>query len=143
MSDFDHKLALSCGTLSPSLLYPRYPSVTESVVLPPDLGEHHAEIQPSQVQPVKLWWRFEMVAGALSGDEFCLLDFPWCKGCPKAQHTVRTLGSQEGPMKPAALRGWLRALRSPKTVIVVPISEVSYGEVHSPAEPRPIQETSR
>jgi len=27
------------------------------------------EIQASQVQPVKLWCRFEMAAGALSGDE--------------------------------------------------------------------------
>jgi len=37
MSNFDHKLALCWGTLSPSPLYSRHPSVTESVVLPPDL----------------------------------------------------------------------------------------------------------
>ena len=75
------------------------------------------EIQANQVLPVKLWCRLEMAAGALSGGEFCVFDFPWCKGCPKAQHTVRTLGNSEDPMKSVALRGWLRGLHSPKTVV--------------------------
>ena len=73
---------------------------------------------------------------------FCVFDFPRCKGCPKVQHTVRTLGSSEDPMKSAAFRRWLRA-SLPKRVVFAPISGVGYGEVHSPAEPHPIQETSR
>ena len=33
-----------------------------------------------------------MAADAPSGHEFCVFDFPGCKGCPKAQHTVRVVG---------------------------------------------------
>ena len=39
--------------------------------------------------------------------EFCVFDFPECKGCPKAQHTIRTVGSSEDPLKSEALRGWI------------------------------------
>jgi hypothetical protein len=42
------------------------------------------QIQPSQIQPVELGCRFEMMAAdAASGHEFCVFDFPGCKGCPK------------------------------------------------------------
>jgi hypothetical protein len=73
------------------------------------------QIQPSQIQPVNFRCRFEMMAAdAPSGHDFCVFDFPGCKGCPKAQHTVRTVGSSEDPMKSEALRAWLRALPAPK-----------------------------
>jgi hypothetical protein len=73
------------------------------------------QIQPSQIQPVNFRCRFEMMAAdAPSGNDFCVFDFPGCKGCPKAQHTVRTVGSSEDPMKSEALRAWLRALPAPK-----------------------------
>ena len=73
------------------------------------------QIQPSQIQPVNFRCRFEMMAAdAPSGHDFRVFDFPGCKGCPKAQHTVRTVGSSEDPMKSEALRAWLRALPAPK-----------------------------
>jgi hypothetical protein len=57
------------------------------------------QIQPSQIQPVEFRCRFEMMAAdAPSGHEFCVFDFPGCKGCPKAQHIVRTLGSGLRPV---------------------------------------------
>ena len=60
--------------------------------------------------------RFEtMAVDAPSGHEFCVFDFPGCKGCPKAQHTVRTVGNSEDPMKSGALRAWLCALPAPKS----------------------------
>jgi hypothetical protein len=56
------------------------------------------QIQCGQAQPVKLRCRFEMTAAdAPSGYEFCVFDFPGCEGCPKAQHTVRMVGSSEDP----------------------------------------------
>ena len=68
------------------------------------------QIQPGQIQPVNFRCRFEMMAAdAPSGHDFCVFDFPGCKGCPKAQHTVRTVGSSEDPMKSEALRAWLSA----------------------------------
>ena len=73
------------------------------------------QIQLRQIQPVNFRCRFEMMAAdAPSGHDFCVFDFPGCKGCPKAQHTVRTVGSSEDPMKSEALRAWLRALPAPK-----------------------------
>ena len=66
------------------------------------------QTQRSQVQPVKLRCRFEMTAAdAPSSHEFCVFEFPGCEGCPKAQHTVRTVGSSEDPMKSEALRAWV------------------------------------
>jgi hypothetical protein len=74
------------------------------------------EIQPSQVQRVELRCRFGMtVANAPSGDEFCMFEFPGCEGCPKAQHTVRSVGCSEDPMKSDVWRGWIaRAFRPEK-----------------------------
>jgi hypothetical protein len=75
------------------------------------------QIQPGQIQPVNFRCRFEMMAAdAPSGHDFCVFDFPGRKGCPKAQRTVRTVGSSEDPMKSEALRAWLRALPAPKIV---------------------------
>jgi len=38
------------------------------------------QIQPSQIQPVELRCRFEMMAAdAPSGHEFCVFDLPGCK----------------------------------------------------------------
>lgn len=72
-------------------------------------------IQPSQVKPAELWCRFAMTAGVLSGDGFCVFEFPGCKECPKAQHTARTtLGSSEDPMNSEALRRWIAILPAPK-----------------------------
>ena len=48
------------------------------------------DIQPAKFQPVALWCRFELAAGALSDEEFCAFDFPGCKRCPKAQRPIRT-----------------------------------------------------
>src|ERR1019366_10778166 len=88
--------------------------------------------------------RFEMTAAdAPSSHEFCVFEFPGCEGCPKAQHTVRTVGSSEDPMKSEALRAWVAGASRPKKEAFVPIREVSYGEVHSQGEPYPVQETSR
>ena len=96
------------------------------------------QTQRSQVQPVKLRCRFEMTAAdAPSSHEFCVFEFPGCEGCPKAQHTVRTVGSSEDPMKSEALRAWVAG------ALFAPIREVSYGEVHSQGELYPVQETSR
>jgi hypothetical protein len=73
------------------------------------------QTQRSQVQPVKLRCRFEMTAAdAPSGHEFCMFEFPGCKGCPKAQHTLQTVGSSEDPMKSKALRGWIAYASCPK-----------------------------
>jgi hypothetical protein len=73
------------------------------------------QTQRSQVQPVKLRCRFEMTAAdAPSSHEFCVLEFPGCEGCPKAQHTVRTVGSSEDPMKSEALRAWVAGAPAPK-----------------------------
>jgi len=66
------------------------------------------QTQRSQVQPAKLRCRFEMTAAdAPLSHEFCVFEFPGCEGCPKAQHTVRTVGSSEDPMKSEALRAWV------------------------------------
>ena len=71
--------------------------------------------QQSQVQPTKLRCRFEMTAAdAPSGYEFCAFDFPGCEGCPKAQHTVRTVGISEDPMTSEALRAWAARFSRPK-----------------------------
>jgi hypothetical protein len=35
-------------------------------------------------------------------------------GCPKAEHTVRTVGSSEDPMKSEALRAWAARVSRPK-----------------------------
>jgi hypothetical protein len=71
--------------------------------------------QCNQVQPIKFRCRFEMTAvDARSSDEFCVFDFPGCEGCPKAQHTVRTVGSSEDPMNSEALRGWIARASRPK-----------------------------
>ena len=74
------------------------------------------QIQPSQIQPVKLRYRFEMmVTDAPSSHEFCVFDFPGCKGCSNAQHIVPTVGSSEDPIKSEALRAWAaRSSRSKK-----------------------------
>jgi hypothetical protein len=73
------------------------------------------QTQRSQVQPVKLTCRFEMTAAdAPSSYEFCVFDCPGCEGCPKAQHTVRTVGSSEDPMKSDALRAWAVRVSRPK-----------------------------
>jgi hypothetical protein len=36
-----------------------------------------------------------------------IFDFPGCEGCPKALHTVRTVGSSEDLMKSMVWRGWI------------------------------------
>jgi hypothetical protein len=93
------------------------------------------QIQPSQIQPVELRCRFEMMAAdAPSGHEFCVFDLPGCKGCAKAQHTVPTLGSSEDPMKSEVWHAWIARVAGPK--LFAPIGEVShgYGEVHSQGE---------
>jgi hypothetical protein len=90
------------------------------------------QIQRSQVQPIKVGCRFEMTAADTpSGQGFCVFDFSGCDGCLKAQHTVRTVGSSEDPMKSEVLRAWAaRAFRSKKWFFA-PIREASYGEIHS------------
>ena len=86
------------------------------------------QIQRSQVQPIKLRCRFEMpAADAPSSHEFCVFDFPGCEGCPKALHTVRTVGSSEDPMKSDALRAWAVRVSRPKRSFFALIREVSYG----------------
>ena len=74
-----------------------------------------------------------MAADAPSSHEFCVFDLPGCKGCPKAQHTVRSLGSSEDPMKSEVWHAWIARVARPK--LFAPIREVShgYGEVHSRA----------
>ena len=74
-----------------------------------------SQVQRSQ-EPIQLRCRFEMtVADAPSGHEFCMFDFPGCKGCPKALHMVQTVGSSEDPMKSETLRAWVaRVFLNPK-----------------------------
>ena len=63
-------------------------------------------------------------ADAPSGHEFCVFDFPGCKGCPKALHVVRMVGSSEDPMKSGALRAWVAAAsRFPNTSPSAPIRD--------------------
>ena len=72
------------------------------------------QTQCRQAQPVKVRCRFEMTAAeALPSLEFCVFEFPGCEGCPKAQHTVRTVGSSEDPMKSEALRAWIAGASRP------------------------------
>ena len=71
--------------------------------------------QRSQAQPVKFRCRFEMTAAdAPSSHEFCMFEFPGCEECPKAQHTVRTVGSSEDPMKSEAWLAWAARASHPK-----------------------------
>jgi hypothetical protein len=73
------------------------------------------QTQCSQVQHGKSGCRFEMTAtDAPSGHEFCVFEFPGCEGCPKAQHTVRTVGSSEDPMKSETVRAWVAGASRPK-----------------------------
>jgi hypothetical protein len=73
------------------------------------------QIQLSQVQPIKFRCRFETtVADVPSGHEFCVFDFPGCKGCPKALHPVRTVESSEDPMKSEAWHAWVARASRPK-----------------------------
>ena len=143
MSNIDHKFALRRGIImivSPS----SSASIGDWEGCARVHGSITAQIQPSQVMPVKLRCRFEMTAAdAPSSHEFCVFEFPGCEGCPKAQHTVRTVGSSEDPMKSEALRAWVAGASCPKKEVFVPIREASYGEVHSQGEPYPVQETSR
>lgn len=102
------------------------------------------QIQPSEIQPVELMCRFEMIAAdAPSSHEFCVFDFPGCKGCPKAQHTVRTVGSSEDPMKSEVWHAWIARVARPK--LFAPIREASHGfrAGRSQRELGPVQETSR
>jgi hypothetical protein len=46
-------------------------------------------------------------ADAPSGGEFCVFEFPGCKGCPSALHAAKTLASSEDPMKSKVLREWI------------------------------------
>lgn len=110
-----------------------------------------SQVQRSQ-EPIKLRCRFEMTAAdALSDLEFCVFDFPGCNGCPKALHTVRTVGSSEDPMKSEALRAWVarasplqkNSLRPDQNSLSLQSGRSAYGEVHSQREPGPVQETSR
>ena len=75
-----------------------------------------SQVQRSQ-EPIKLMCRFEMTAAdAPSGHEFCMFDFPGCKGCPRALHMVQMVGSSEDPMKSGALRAWVaRVFPTPNT----------------------------
>jgi hypothetical protein len=42
------------------------------------------QIRPSQIQPVELRCRFEMMAAdAPSGHEFCVFDLPGCEDAPR------------------------------------------------------------
>jgi hypothetical protein len=79
------------------------------------LQTRRSQVQRSQ-EPIKLRCRFEMTAAdAPSGHEFCVFDFPGCKGCPKALHKVQMVGSSEDPMKSEALRAWVaRVFPNPK-----------------------------
>ena len=47
------------------------------------------------------------MADAPSGLEFCVFDFPGCKGCPKALHMVHMVGGSEDPMKSETLLEWV------------------------------------
>ena len=78
--------------------------------------------QQNQVQATKLRCRFEMTAtDAPSSYEFCVFDFPGCEGCPKAPHTVRTVGSSEDPMKSEALRAWAARGLLPSPIVIIPV----------------------
>lgn len=74
------------------------------------------EIQPVQHQPVPVRCRFAMTAAdAHSSHEFCVFEFPGCKGCPNAVLFNKTVGGSEDPMKSAALRAWAaRLVASPQ-----------------------------
>ena len=73
------------------------------------------ENQQNPAQPTKLRCRFEMTAAdAPSSYEFCVFDFSGYEGCPKAQHTVQTVGSSDDPMKSEALRAWAARASSPR-----------------------------
>jgi hypothetical protein len=96
----------------------------------------------AKFSPINFMCRFEMTAAdAPPSREFCVFDFPGCEACPKAQHTVQRVRSLEDPMKWEVWHAWIASVARPK--LFTPIGEVSYGEVHSPGEFGPLQETPR
>jgi hypothetical protein len=98
------------------------------------------QIQRSQVQPIGFRCRFETAAAdSPPSHEFCVFDFPCCEACPKAQ--LQRVRGSEDPMKSEVWHAWIARLTRPK--LLAPIREVSYGQVHSPRELGPVQETSR
>jgi len=64
-----------------------------------------------EVQPIRC--RFEMTTAAPQSGEFCVFDFPGCKGCPRALHTVSRIGSSEDPMKSDVWNTWIAHLSPP------------------------------
>ena len=107
--------------MSGRLLWSRIPepSVTESVVLPPDQSEHHALVQRREVQSIN-FCRFAMTAAdSLPSHEFCAFDFPGCKACPKALRVIRTVRSLEDPMNSEVCHAWISRLPQPKRLAPV------------------------
>jgi hypothetical protein len=92
------------------------PPVTESLVLRPYLrGSIVPEIPPVQAQPVSVLCRFAMTAAdSSSSHEFCVFDFPGCKGCSNAMPFLKTVGSLEDPMKSMVWSGWIAGASVPK-----------------------------
>jgi hypothetical protein len=77
-------------------------------------GSIMPQSQPILVQSITFRCRFEMTAATPSGHEFCVFDFPGCKQCPEALHTVPTVGSSEDPIKSETWRAYVRALPAPR-----------------------------
>ncbi len=74
-----------------------------------------AQIQGSQVQPIKFSCRFDMTAADPgSSHEYCVFDFPGCEACPKAQHTVQRVRSSEDPMKSDVWHAWIAHVAPPQ-----------------------------
>jgi len=100
------------------------------------------QVQRSEVQSINFKCRFEMTAhDTLSSDEFCAFEFPGCEACPRALHAVRSVRSSEDPMKSEVWHAWIA--RAAHLGVSAPTREVDRGEVHSPGELGPVQETSR
>ena len=66
-----------------------------------------SQIQTSEACPAPFRCRFEMSADERHGREFCVFEFPGCEGCPNAQHTMKSVGNSEDPLKAAAWQAWL------------------------------------
>jgi hypothetical protein len=75
-----------------------------------------SEIQPVRNESDNVRCRFSMTAAdARSSYEFCVFEFPACKGCPRAIHVVGAVGSSENPMKSMAWSNWIASVARPKS----------------------------
>jgi hypothetical protein len=53
-------------------------------------------------------------ADAPSSGEFCVFEFPGCKGCPHALHAMNAAASSEDPFRSKVWRAWIARVSRPQ-----------------------------